>query len=504
MSVGAGVPAGATLILSAIFLHAAQGFVKGQADSTAVIQSCHEDRQIRKTPVRRAPAIVLRCESRATTVPSFSANLRLSSFLLLAASLACAQDSGRTIRYHKVPAPDQPPSELAQAEAAIEKRDYGAAEPLLKKVVDREPGNYQAWFDLGFVYNAQAKTEDSILAYRKSVAAKPEVFESNLNLGLMLARAGQPDAEQYLRAATTLTPTSEVDEGHFRAWLGLAHAVEASNPEEAADAYQHAAGLHPRDPEPHLAAGLLFEKQNKFADAEQEYKLAMAADPASSDAVTALANLYMRGHRFGQAEEMLRKLLAAHPEDPGAHMQLGRMLAADGQHDAAIAELQTALKLAPNDLGAQRDLADLSFQAGQYDVAEAQYRALLNANPKDAELHHALGQALMKQRKFADAEKEFMAAVQLKPDFGGAYGDLAGAANENQDYELTIRALDARAKFLPETPVTYFVRATAYDHLRAYKPAALNYHKFLEVANGGYPDQEWQARHRLIAIEPKK
>lgn len=95
-------------------------------------------------------------------------------------------------------------------------------------------------------------------------------------------------------------------------------------------------------------------------------------------------------------------------------------------------------------------------------------------------------------------------AVKLKPDFGAAYGDLAAAANENKNYELTIRALDARAKFLPEIPVGYFLRATAYDHLRAYKQAAENYHRFLDVAGGQFPDQEWQARHRLIAIEPKK
>jgi hypothetical protein len=48
------------------------------------------------------------------------------------------------------------------------------------------------------------------------------------------------------------------------------------------------------------------------------------------------------------------------------------------------------------------------------------------------------------------------------------------------------------------------VRASAYDHLRDYKKAAENYHQFLKVANGKYPDQEWQATHRLIAIEPKK
>jgi hypothetical protein len=40
--------------------------------------------------------------------------------------------------------------------------------------------------------------------------------------------------------------------------------------------------------------------------------------------------------------------------------------------------------------------------------------------------------------------------------------------------------------------------------LRDYRKASENYHRFLEVANGQFPDQEWQAKHRLIAIEPKK
>ena len=48
------------------------------------------------------------------------------------------------------------------------------------------------------------------------------------------------------------------------------------------------------------------------------------------------------------------------------------------------------------------------------------------------------------------------------------------------------------------------MRASAYDHLKDHKNAALNYHKFLETDDGKLPDQEWQAKHRLIAIEPKK
>jgi len=180
------------------------------------------------------------------------------------------------------------------------------------------------------------------------------------------------------------------------------------------------------------------------------------------------------------------------------------VLAAESKTDAAIAELQAGIKLAPGDEAAQRDLAELYTAAGNSDLAEATYRGLLAAHPREAELYRRLGEALLPQKKFPEAQQEFMIAVKLKPDFGEAYGGLAFAAGENKDYALVIRALDARAKLLPEIPITYFMRASACDHLRDFKNAAANYHLFLNTAKGKYPDYEWQAKHRLIAIEPKR
>ncbi len=412
-----------------------------------------------------------------------------------------------------------PDPDLTQAEAFIQKQNLVDAEPLLRKVVEKDPSNYVAWFDLGFVENALGKLGESIAAYRKSVAAKPDVFESNLNLGLQLAKSGQPDAEQYLRAATKLKPTSHVAEGRERAWLSLGHVLEqkATAPnaasaamdkrptiDDAIAAYQHAAALQPKDAEPHLAAGQLFESENKFAEAEQEYKQGLAADPKSSDAITGLANIYMRGRRFPEAEAELRKIVSVHPEETAAHIQLGRVLAAEGKNDDAIAELEEAQKKAPGDASLESDLADLYTAAGKNTEAEAAYRALIAKNPNDAELHHGLAQSLMREKKFADAQQELLTCLKLKPDMGAAYGDLAFAASENKNYPLAIKALDVRAKLLPEIPITYFLRASAYDHLQNVKLAVENYHRFLEGANGKYPEQEWQAKHRLIALEPKK
>jgi predicted Zn-dependent protease len=212
----------------------------------------------------------------------------------------------------------------------------------------------------------------------------------------------------------------------------------------------------------------------------------------------------MRGRRFPDAEDYLRKLLAENMNSGPVEIQFGRVLAAEGKNDEAIAALQAGIKLVPRDEGARRDLAEVYTTAGKNDLAESIYSALLTAHPNDAELHRRLGQTLLREKKSKEAQQEFLTALKLKPDLGEAYGDLAFAAGENENYALALKALDARSKLLPENAVTYFLRASACDHLKDFKTAAVNYHLFLKAADGKYPDYEWKAKHRLIAIEPKK
>ena len=430
---------------------------------------------------------------------------RTFTIAILVIDLACAfAQTHTTVRHYKERIDDTPP-EIAQAEDAIQKNDFTGAETLLKKAIDKDPKNYQAWFDLGFVLNRLGRVEDSIHAYRQSVAAKPDVFETNLNLGLMLVRFNSPEAERYLRAATGLKPTDHVEEGQARAWLALAHLEENTKPEDALAAYRKASELTPKDPEPHLSAGLLHERQKEFSAAEAEYKQVLALDSHSTEAAIGLTNIYMKSGRLGDAEPLLLRLATERPDDAGIHLQLGRVLAAQSKKDDAITEIQTALKLAPADSDAQRELADLYTSAGKNDLAEKTYRALVTTQPKDPELHRGLGQALLRQKKFPEAQQEFLTALRLKRDSPDVYVDLAFAASENKNYELTIRALNGRTLLNAELPaICFFLRATAYDHLHDNKQAAVDYHHFLDVAKGKYPDQEWQATHRLIAIEPKK
>jgi tetratricopeptide (TPR) repeat protein len=426
------------------------------------------------------------------------------AFLFLSAPEAVAQSTGKTVHHHKVQERDVSADELAQAEGDIERGDYANAEILLKKYLEAQSENYAAWYDLGFLYHQLGRREESIAAYRKSVSSKSSVFESNLNLGLALADSGDPQAEQFLRAATKLNPTSNAVQGHTRAWLALGRLLETTKPDDAIAAFEQAANLDPKNPEPHLEAGPLFERRQKPGEAEREYQHAISIAPDSSDALVALSNLYMREKRFDDAQASLRRLVALHPNDASAHFQLGRILSIAGKNEDATSEIEAGLKLDPSDRKAQRDLADLDADLQKYDRAAQIYSVLITENPNDADLHAGFGRVLMKQKKFAEAEQELIKAAELKPGSGEIYGELAVAANENKNYPLAIKAADLRAEYLPENPMSYFLRATAYDHLRDAKDAAKYYHQFLEVAGGKYPDQEWQAKHRLIAIEPKK
>ena len=425
----------------------------------------------------------------------------------IAATPSRAQYTGQTIRHHRVAEEEHDPylvPALIQAEQALDIRDFVTAENKLKHIVSDDDTNYRAWFDLGYLYTETGRNAEAIAAYHKSIADKPDLFESNLNLGILLGETGSQEAETYLRAATKLKPSDVPEKGWERAWLSLAHMLEGKNPEDAVAAYREAAKLRPDDTEPHLAAGLFFEKQNRFADAEREYQQVVDLNPKSAEGMAGLVNVYTKTQRLPEAEKMLRRYLELNPENETAHVQLGRVLAIRNDAAGARAEYEAALKLAPNDAEAQRELAALDLADGRYPEAAQRYQTLVQKHPTDPELHHALGVALMHVHDYPAAQQALLETIKLKPDLAQAYGDLAVVATENKQYELAIRALDARAKLLPETPGTYFLRATSYDNLKAFKLAAENYRRFLDVAGGKYPDEEWQARHRLIAIDPKE
>jgi tetratricopeptide (TPR) repeat protein len=416
------------------------------------------------------------------------------------ALLAAAQTRPPQKAHPQATDDDRAADALKEAESLLQKQQYQRAEEKLQAIVLKQSANPQAWFDLGFAQSHQGKTTGAVAAYKKAAQLDPKWFEAQQNLGLALAKSGDlPAAAAALRTAVTLKPTVGGQQALSAAWLSLAQVTAESQPQESLAAYQKAAELDPANADAQLGIARMAERAGNAAAAEQQYlKLAAAGN---NDSIESLISLYLKQKRFSDAETWLHKYLAANPQNTAAQLQLGKLQAAEGKTQEAITTLEPVYKTSP-DPKVARELAGLYLETKQYPAAADLLRPLIAQSPNDAQLYLDYGSALMHQLKYAEAQAVLLKAVQLKPDLVEAYSDLAYAAEQNKNYELTIRVLDARAKLQPETPATLFLRATAYDNLRMYKPAAANYKLFLAAAGGKFPDQEFQARHRLKAILP--
>ena len=389
---------------------------------------------------------------------------------------------------------------LEEAERLLNQQQFAEAEEKLHGLTTMYGNSAQVWFDLGFAQSHQSKASEAVTSYRKAVELAPTWFEANLNLGVALAKSGDnAGAQTVLRNATELKPTVGGKTAVANAWESLAHVLEDSDFRQSAAAYDKAFELNPGAVLLQVNAGRMLEKAGDLQPAQQHFE--KAAEAGNTQAMALLINLLTRQSHFPEAEQWLRKYVAQNPTDEKARLQLGKILSFENKPQEAIEVLQPQNGASPSP-EVSRALADLYLQNKQYKQAEPLFRQSLQASPKDPALHLGLGVALLYQLKYAEAEAELINALKLKGDDPDALGYLADAARENKHYELAIRALDARAKMVGDTPKTIFIRATAYDNLHMPKQAAENYKRFLAVAGGKYPDQEFQARHRLKAILP--
>jgi len=402
-----------------------------------------------------------------------------------------------------VPAASEVAAPVVEAEAAIVKSDWKTAEAKLSPYLIAHPADGRALFDAGYVADAQDRLDDAAGFYRRAVEANTKSFEAHLSLGLLLARQGKAtEARSELLAATALDPGDAGPALKARTWRALAQIDAATDAAQASAELLEALKLTPETPADTLLAAQLAEAAGQPDKAEAAFRRLLAQDPKSAPAQAGLAHLLIAQKKYPEAETMLRTALAQAPDDPALTAQLASVLAAQDNAEA-VPLLEKLHAQHPKDAPVTRMLADLRAQAGDYASSDKLYLELLSADPENADLLVAHGQNLTHQLKYAEAVAAFSKAGQLVPGNGDAWSGLAFAAFKTNQPNLTLHALTMRSKVLPEVPSTYFLWATAYDTLHDKENSIAYYHHFLDAANGKFPDQEWQARQRLLLLEKK-
>jgi tetratricopeptide (TPR) repeat protein len=438
--------------------------------------------------------------------------MKLLCIILLSPALAFAQLPAGTHSVDDTSRDTGIQKQTSDAETALEHQDYKGAEAALKALIAGSPKAAQyarILYDLGFAQERLGEDTDAATSYAKSTAANNGFAEPRLALGLLEARLNHAEAaNRELQAIPDLPSATPEIKG--RALRALARLDELSDPAAASAELLQAIKLTAETQDDLLLSAELAEHVADWPSAEAVYRRILEANPSDPEATAGLVHALQQQKKNAAAETLLTAALQQHPNDPRLVVQAVSIYAADGKTLQALTMLDTLQNQSPAaaaNPSLNRMHARLLALNGDSAKAEAQYEALAHANPSDASLLDDLGSLQVKLQQYAQAEATLNKAVAMRqgfeddPAWAEAAAHLAFAASKNNDPQTVLRALAQRATVLPNSPSSLFLEATAHDTLRQVKEAEQAYRAFLAVADGKFPDQEFQARHRLVALE---
>ncbi len=250
------------------------------------------------------------------------------------------------------------------------------AQKHYERATQLDAGNLPAALRLGMVHFRLGETGQAIFQLQRALELDPANLDTHYCLYAIYRRAkmGTESLEQLriIKAGESAQKLAELfsrhGEDHFRA----AHYAEA------VDDYELALQFDPSGVALYLALGDLYYVQQRFHTALETWcrGLWMAYSAALAERVLCVAG---RDAEVEPTVQLVRACVARHPRDGRYHFLLSRLLRRGGQEEEGIVLLEQAARLSPALLEAQAELGDLYSRSGRGDEAGMTYRAGLAA-----------------------------------------------------------------------------------------------------------------------------
>ncbi len=255
-----------------------------------------------------------------------------------------------------------------------------AARATAAKATQAAPGSAAAQTASGDAFLAARLAPDAEAAYRRASQLAPGSAAALSGLARALAAQGKAqDAIGAARAATQADPHS----AEALATVGLAALAEDPHDKngEAVAAVQQAAFLEPKDPLVKLEVGRVFESREQLEQAAAAYEQAAGLDPAWAAPHIATLALRLRG---GDAEATLAGLRALPDEmktSGDAALLLGQVLLRTGDAAGAKVALDGAVAALPGLAEAHAARGEAAHELGDGTLAADAYRRAVELEP---------------------------------------------------------------------------------------------------------------------------
>lgn len=217
--------------------------------------------------------------------------------------------------------------------------------------------------------------------------------------------------------------------------------------------------------------------QPRYAEAEQQYRLAVQIAPDDARGFAGLGNVYVDQGRFSEAVDAYEKALKVKPDYNGAHLPLAFSLARLNRYPEAITIYQEALKRDPNSPEVHNNLSFAYNHTGRFQEAidsseqaikllgetgEAYKLGFQERNEIRSYAYKNLGNAYNGLKRYDEAAIALKKSSEIEPKNASAHFNLGLTLYNAGRYSEAIESYKEVIKLRPKLPQAYFNLGLTY------------------------------------------
>ncbi len=386
---------------------------------------------------------------------------------------------------------------MEKAKTSIASGDLDKARIELKNVLQIDPKDAEAYYQLGKVYEKQKNYQKAYSHFLKVEKLDPEHLANHAQLGkiylllvndvektqqkidLILTKdPGNPDG--LLLKSTLMLKNNDIEKA-----IIVAQQVIDTNP-KFIDGITFLATLYFKNKQPKVAIRLLDkslktypgnESLNRllalFLVNEKDYKRAevlynkfLKDNPDSRNSYNTLAAFYAQSGDKEKSEKVLKDSISNDPEDVERYLTLVKYVKSTRGDKAAIKELESFVK---NNSGVGKlriALGELYLISGDKQSAINTFKKCIDDFPEEltgVDAQIVLATIYLSDKNINGADKIINDAIQVSPNDPKINLLRAKVALLNKDSEVAIISLRTVIKEMPENINAYFLLAGAYN-----------------------------------------
>ena len=376
---------------------------------------------------------------------------------------------------------EQKTSHLKRARQYFEKTEYKKARIEFLNVVQLDPNDDTAYYELGETYQKLSQPEDAFQSYKRAVQINPDNLKAQLKMARFFLSAkmmeeGRKKAELVLERspknidALVILSEVRIREKDYNAASKILKKALAINPEDfkanlvsgrlsalqdrfkqSQEAYQKAISINPLSPIPYMELSRIYVKKGMWDRAETELKRMVQASEIMSDNLLILARFYETWEKWKQAEKTYLEAVSFSPKgDVSPLMNLGAFYARRKSYDNALNTFKQAASIKEGD---NTDIliiiAKLHLDFKKINRAEEVIDKILKEDKGNVKANFLEGWICLDKRNFQDAGKRFDYVLRENPDNAEAHYFMALCMLESGEIELAEQHLIQSLELAP-------------------------------------------------------